>query len=264
MASIVINGDTSGSVSITATPVAGSNTVTLPALSGTAVLDTATQTLTNKTLDSTNTVSASLVSPSFNSAPVPTVSGTAPIYFPRAWVTFDATAAGTFAGGVSTVTRIAASTTATITTTNPHGLTTSNVIWALTGVAAGLYSVTVTSTTQFTITTVATTALNAVAITFQFLNILGSGNVNSVVKQATGKYYVNLTTPLPDAYGITVGSATSTTSLINANPLTAGSDGSSGPAYQNSVASFGLSSNSCGAGGNSLNDLNRNYAAIIR
>ena len=42
---------------------------------------TDTQTLTNKTL----------TTPNFNSAQVDTVSGTAPLYFARAWVNFDGT-----------------------------------------------------------------------------------------------------------------------------------------------------------------------------
>jgi hypothetical protein len=38
MASVVINGDTSGSVSVTVPATAGSNTITLPAVTGTAVI----------------------------------------------------------------------------------------------------------------------------------------------------------------------------------------------------------------------------------
>ena len=52
MSSVVISGDTSGSITLSAPAVAGTNTITLPALTGNVVLDTATQTLTNKTLTS--------------------------------------------------------------------------------------------------------------------------------------------------------------------------------------------------------------------
>jgi hypothetical protein len=47
------NGSTSGSVILKATATAGANTATLPAATGNVVLDSATQTLTNKTLGDT-------------------------------------------------------------------------------------------------------------------------------------------------------------------------------------------------------------------
>lgn len=117
----------------------------------------------------------------------------------RAWVNFDGGANGTFAGGVSTVTRIAGSTTATVTTTTAHGLITGNVVEALTGVAAGAYVVTFISATQFSFTTVATTALTAASITFAVNSIRASGNVSSVADNGTGDFTVNFTTAMPDA-----------------------------------------------------------------
>ncbi len=117
----------------------------------------------------------------------------------RAWVNFDGGASGTFAGGVSTVTRISGSTTATVTTTTAHGLITGNVVEALTGVAAGAYVVTFISATQFSFTTVATTALTAASITFAVNNIRASGNVSSVADNGTGDFTVNFTTAMPDA-----------------------------------------------------------------
>jgi hypothetical protein len=131
-----------------------------------------------------------------------TASGSAPSYAARAWVNFDGSAAGTFAGGTSTVTRVAGSTTATVTTTNDHGLITGNNVNALTGVAAGLYAVTVTGARTFTITTVATTALTAASITFAENSIRASGNVSSVVDNGVGDYTVNFSTSMADAnYG---------------------------------------------------------------
>jgi len=50
MASIVVAGDTSGTITLAAPAVSGTTSLTLPTTSGTVVADTATQTLTNKTL----------------------------------------------------------------------------------------------------------------------------------------------------------------------------------------------------------------------
>ena len=72
MSSIVVSGDTSGSVTLQAPAVAGSTTLTLPATSGTVVIGTTpsgtivgttdTQTLTNKTLTSPTITGASMSS----------------------------------------------------------------------------------------------------------------------------------------------------------------------------------------------------------
>jgi hypothetical protein len=75
----------------------------------------------------------------------------------------------TAAGGLSTVTRAGGSTTATITCTDPHKLITGNTITVISGVVAGTYTVTVLTSTTFTITTVATTALNSVNFIFSCL-----------------------------------------------------------------------------------------------
>jgi hypothetical protein len=59
-----------------------------------------TQTLTNKTLTSPSLTTATLTTPNIDSAQVPTVSGTAPLYMCRAWVNFDGT---TNTGGFCTI-----------------------------------------------------------------------------------------------------------------------------------------------------------------
>ena len=139
--------------------------------------------------------------------------GIAPIYGCRAWVNFDGSVEGTFAGGVSTVSRTLGSTTATITTVDDHNLTTGNFVQALSGVASGGYAVTVTGSKTFTITTAATTALSSVAITFAFRLIRSSGNVNSVARRNTGDYIVNFSTPMTDAnYSVCCSTGTGTTS----------------------------------------------------
>ena len=157
--------------------------------------------VTTKTGTGANVLGTSptLTTPTFDSASLATISGTAPLYMCRAWVNFNGTGSGTFAGGASTVTRIAASTTATITTTTAHELITGNSVWALTGVVAGAYTVTVLTTTTFTITTVATTALSAVSITFAVNSIRASGNVSSITDNGVGMYTVNFETAMPDA-----------------------------------------------------------------
>lgn len=138
-------------------------------------------------------------------------SGSAPIYGCRAWVRFDGTASGTFAGGISSVFRAAGSTTATITTTTPHGLIVGHYVYAATGVVAGVYQVqTVPTTTTFTITTGVTTALNSVSITFPVVTIRASGNVSSVMDVGVGDYLINFTTPMEDSFYNVVGCGSNT------------------------------------------------------
>lgn len=125
----------------------------------------------------------------------------------KAWVNFDGTSTGTWPGGTSTVSRTAGSTTATVTTTTAHGLSTGNTVNALTGVAAGVYTVTVLTSTTFTITTVATTVLTAASITFAVNTIRASFNVSSVTDNAVGDYTVNFSNALPDTNYVQVMSA---------------------------------------------------------
>ena len=60
MSSIVVAGDTSGSITISAPAVSGSNTLSLPAVTDTLAGIAATQTLTNKTLTSPTLTSPAL------------------------------------------------------------------------------------------------------------------------------------------------------------------------------------------------------------
>jgi hypothetical protein len=64
---VALKGSTSGDITLTAPAVAGATTITLPATTGNAVVDVATQTLTNKTL-----TSPTLNSPTINT---PTMGG---------------------------------------------------------------------------------------------------------------------------------------------------------------------------------------------
>jgi hypothetical protein len=54
MSSVVIAGNTSGTITLDAPAVAGTTVLTLPATTGNIVTDSATQTLTNKTLTAPN------------------------------------------------------------------------------------------------------------------------------------------------------------------------------------------------------------------
>lgn len=175
-------------------------------------------------------------------------------YGVRAWVNFDATVSGTWAGGASTVTRNNGTTLCTVTTTTAHGLITGNQVYALTGVAAGTYTVTVTDSTHFTFNTVATTSLAAVTITFAVLTVRGSGNVSSIADVATGRFIVNLMTAMPDTNYAVLG--------------TSGNTGSSGGTIISTPDGDSLTTTSFSfeAFGNDGAATNRayNYAAVIR
>ena len=75
--------------------ISNSGTITIPTGTDTLVGKATTDTLTNKTL-----TSPTLTTPNINSAQIPTVSGTAPLYFARAWVNFNGT---TNVGGFCTI-----------------------------------------------------------------------------------------------------------------------------------------------------------------
>jgi hypothetical protein len=123
----------------------------------------------------------------------------------KAWVNFDGSSTSAWAGGTSTVSRTAGSTTATITTTTAHGLVAGSTVYASSGVAAGAYTVLASpapTTTTFSITTIATTALNANTITFWASPIRGSHNVSSVAKLAAGAYRINFSTPITLGYAV--------------------------------------------------------------
>ena len=111
MSSVVIAGDTSGTVTLAAPAVSGTTTLTLPATTGTVVIGTApsgtivgttdTQTLTNKTLTSPVLTAPALGTPASGNlanctgipapAALSTASGSAPSYSARAWVNFNGT-----------------------------------------------------------------------------------------------------------------------------------------------------------------------------
>ena len=116
MSSVIIAGDTSGTVTLAAPAVSGTTTLTLPATTDTLVGKTTTDTLTNKTLTSPVLTTPALGTPASGNlanctgipapAALSTASGSAPSYSARAWVNFNGT--GTVgiraSGNVSSIT----------------------------------------------------------------------------------------------------------------------------------------------------------------
>ena len=141
--------------------------------------------------------SPTLTTPNIDSAQVPTVSGTAPLYMCRAWVNFNGTANSNLSG---TYARTSPSTTLTVTAT-AHGLIVGNSVnldfTSGTGLD-GIYTVvTVADANTFTITTVASTTTSG-NVTLLRNTIRASGNVSSITDNGTGSYTVNFTTAMVD------------------------------------------------------------------
>lgn len=174
-------------------PVAASGNMTVGGTLGV----TGNTTLATATITGNTTINGNVT---FGTATQTTPTGNAPIFGVRAWVNFDATTLGSFAGGASTVVRQSGSTTATITTTNDHGLLTGHgiVIANTSGFGSGTFVVTVLTSKTFTVQTPLDTAGITVGITIEVLNIRASGNISSVAKTGTGNYIINFATAMPD------------------------------------------------------------------
>jgi len=156
----------------------------------------------NGNLVVTNTGTGSLV---LGTAPIPTPSGTAPVYGARAWVNFNGTtssdAAGTYFTGTSPS---SSSTTLTVTSTDHGFIVGHRVCLDFTSGSAtdGSYLVaTVPTANTFTVT-LATAANTSGNVSIKKKTIRQKGNVHSVVPlttTSTGDYYINFLIALPDA-----------------------------------------------------------------
>jgi hypothetical protein len=137
---------------------------------------------------------------------------------PKAWVKINTNVAGTFAGGASTGSRTAGSTTITITTTNNHNLIVGHKVYLsnLGGyVSPQFFTVASVPTLKtFTFVSGASTVIPSSTATFYFVKILSSYNVNSVAAPSAGSAQsaVNFSTPMPDTNYLVMGSGARTTS----------------------------------------------------
>jgi len=144
--------------------------------------------------------SPALVTPTIDSHPLTfnsTLNTTSPIYAVSGFVSFDGTTLLTTLNGATlTAARTSGSITNTITTSADHGLITGNIVSIVGGaIVVGDYSVTVVSTTTFTIQTAATTPITAgTAITVRCATIINkSSNISTIAMSITaGTYYINL------------------------------------------------------------------------
>lgn len=193
MSSIVVAGDTSGTITIAAPAVAGSGTLTLPVATDTLAGIAATQTLTNKTL-----VAPALGTPASgvltNCTGVP--AGALP------------------AGSVLQVVNFQTGTVATGTTILPQDNTIPQITEGTQFLSLSITPISATSKLLFNI------IINASVSTIQFLSIaLFQGSTANAI--ASGQVYLPVATGnlnIPINYFMTSGTTSSTTFTVRAGP----------------------------------------------
>jgi hypothetical protein len=207
-----------GGVTTTATAVTGATTITVA--SGTGILNgyyvagpgIVPGTTVSSGGGTTSIVLSSAIQVSLSATPVTFYNATEIVNpavsspgIAKAWARF-ALGTGSAVSIAATVTRISGNNLATVTTTSvDHGLITGNMLQLSSAtLTAAVYTVTVTGARTFTITTGATTAINAQAMTITGRRIIAGYNVNFISAISIGNnYMLNFSTPFPDInYGI--------------------------------------------------------------
>jgi hypothetical protein len=220
MANLILNGSTSGSVTLSSPAVSGTTTLTLPTTSGTLIVNSGAQTIefadgsaSTPSITNSGDTNTGMFFPAANTIAF-AEGGTeqmrltdtgllqfnsgygsvATAYGCRAWVNFNGAANSNLTGTYSQT-----GTTVTVTIT-AHGYVTGQSAFLdfTSGTAVdGVYTVTVTDANTFTVTQASRTTSGNV--TDRRNTIRASGNVSSVADNGTGKYIINFTTAMPDA-----------------------------------------------------------------
>jgi hypothetical protein len=203
-----------GTGAVTAAKLA-TNSVTEAKIAANAVTNSK---IANNAVDTAEIVDGAVTAAKLDGAQT----GSAPIYGVRAWVNFDGATSNDLTG---TYSRTGGTTTATITITG-HGLASGQYVYLdfASGTADGIYEVTVTNSSTFTITTTETTAQSSVSVTLKRPTILESGNVSNMSQIGTGNYLVNFDEEMPDVNYIFWGSSVDNSStnsgdIIISRPL---------------------------------------------
>ena len=176
-------------------------------------------TLDSNVVTTAKIASAAITAPKLDGAQT----GTAPIFGVRAWVNFNGTTSADIGGTYARV-----STTVTVTTTVPHGLSVGHKVFLdfTSGTAAdgAFYVATVPDASSFTVTH-GTSGPTSGNVTLSRRLINASGNVANVSYLAAGTYAVNFSIALPNANYARSGFAnfttTATAGFVGGNLTTA-------------------------------------------
>ena len=187
-----------------------------------AAITIASANIVDGTIATADIASAAITAPKLDGAQT----GTAPIFGVRAWVNFNGTTSADIGGTYARV-----STTVTVTTTVPHGLSVGHKVFLdfTSGTAAdgAFYVATVPDASSFTVTH-GTSGPTSGNVTLPRRLINASGNVANVSYLAAGTYAVNFSIALPNANYARSGFAnfttTATAGFVGGNSITAATE----------------------------------------